>query len=76
MVASGQMYAHCGLSQAARIAFAAVMRKRDLGNVGNRMEKHIAKAAMLSPAVISNGREDGLFMPDHLSFTAENILRA
>lgn len=76
MAASGQMYAYYGLIQAARVDFEDVVQKRDLEDVWNRMEQHVAEAAALSPAIISNGREDGLFMPAHLSVMAANILRA
>lgn len=76
MAASGQMYAYHGLIQAARVDFSDVIEKRDLVDVWNRMEEHVAEAAVLSPAIISNGREDGLIMPAHLSVLAANILRA
>ena len=76
MAAVGQMYAYHGLLQAARLDFAGVVEKRDLADVWDRMEQHIAQAAALSPAIVSNGREDGFLMPDHLSIMAENILRA
>ena len=76
MAASGQMYAYHGLIQGARLDFSDVITKRDLTDVWNRMEQHIAEAAALSPMIVSNGREDGLFMPAHLSVMAANILRA
>lgn len=76
MAASGQMYAYHGLIQGARLDFSDVITKRDLIDVWNRMEQHIAEAAALSPMIVSNGREDGLFMPAHLSALAANILRA
>lgn len=76
MAASGQMYAYHGLIQGARLDFSDVITKRDLIDVWNRMEQHIAEAAALSPMIVSNGREDGLFMPAHLSVMAANILRA
>lgn len=76
MAASGQMYAYHGLIQGARLDFLDVITKRDLIDVWNRMEQHIAEAAALSPMIVSNGREDGLFMPAHLSVMAANILRA
>lgn len=76
MEASGQMFAYHGLLQAAREDFADVVERRNLGGVWDRMEQHIAEAAALSPLVVSNGREDGLLMPDHLSIMSENILRA
>lgn len=76
MRASGQVYAYHGLLQAARVDFKNILDKRDLVDVWDRMEQHLAEAAALSPLIISNGREDGLFMPDHLAVMAENILRA
>jgi hypothetical protein len=30
----------------------------------------------LSPTIVSNGREDGMSMRDHLTVMAENVLRA
>ncbi|MGB0505015.1 MAG: DUF2333 family protein [Pikeienuella sp.] len=74
--ARGRMYAYHGLLQAARIDFAEVIEKRDLTDVWDRMEAHTAEAAVLSPWIVSNGREDGFLMPDHLSVMAENMLRA
>ena len=76
MQAKGQMFAYHGLLQAARVDFADVVDQRNLTSVWDRMEQHIAEAAALSPLIISNGREDGVLMPDHLSIMSENILRA
>lgn len=74
--ARGQMYAYHGLMQAARIDFADVVAQRNLGDVWDRMEAHIAEAAALSPLIVSNGREDGMFTPAHLSAMAQKMLRA
>ncbi|MEM8751355.1 MAG: DUF2333 family protein [Pseudomonadota bacterium] len=74
--ASGKMYAYHGILQAAREDFAEVIRNRNIGDVWDRMEAHTAEAAALSPLIVSNGREDGFAMPDHLSVMAENILSA
>ena len=76
MFASGQMYAYHGILQGARADFAPIVESRDLEDVWNRMEQHVAAAAVLSPLIISNGREDGFLMPAHLSTLAQNILRA
>lgn len=76
MTASGQMYAYHGLLQAARLDFASVVDNRDLSDVWDLMEQHVAEAAALSPLIVSNGREDGILMPDHLSVMAANMLRA
>jgi len=56
MAASGQMYAYHGLIQGARLDFSDVITKRDLTDVWNRMEQHIAEAAALSPMIVSKGR--------------------
>lgn len=74
--ARGRMYAYHGLLQAARMDFADVIAKRDLADVWDRMEAHVAEAAVLEPWIVSNGSEDGFLMPDHLSVMAENVLRA
>ena len=76
MQASGTMYAYHGLLQAARIDFAGVIENRSLGNVWDRMERNIAEASALSPLIVSNGRQDGVLMPDHLSIMSETMLRA
>jgi len=76
MFALGQMYAYHGLLQAARLDFADVIDKRDLGPIWDLLERHVAEAAALSPTIVSNGREDGMMMPDHLAVMAQNILRA
>lgn len=72
----GQMYAYHGLLQAARHDFSGIIKTRDLDGIWDRMEQHIAEAAVLSPLIVSNGREDGFLMPDHLSVMAENVLRS
>jgi len=74
--ASGVMYAYHGLLQAARVDFADVIEKRDLDDIWDLMETHIAEAAALSPVIVSNGKEDGVLFPDHLSALSENMLRS
>ncbi|MEM6712002.1 MAG: DUF2333 family protein [Pseudomonadota bacterium] len=75
MQASGQMFAYHGLLQAAWEDFSDVVAQRNLDSVWDRMEQHVAEAAALGALIISNGREDGVPMPDHLSVMSENILR-
>ncbi len=74
--ARGKMYAYHGLLQAVRADFADIVDKRDLADVWDRMEAHVAEASVLSPLIVSNGREDGFATPDHLSVMAQNMLRA
>ena len=55
---------------------ASVAVQGPLADVWDRMEARVAETAALSPLIVSNGREDGFMMPDHLSAMAENVLRA
>jgi hypothetical protein len=74
-VTRGRMYALHGLLQGAEADFAEVIEARGLTAVWARMESHIAEAAVLNPLVVSNGRSDGTFAPDHLSVMAAHVLR-
>jgi hypothetical protein len=74
--AHGLVWAYHGIMQAARIDFGDIIAGANLTNIWNRMEQHIAESATLKPLVVSNGREDSLFQPDHLSVLAGNMLRA
>ncbi|MGF1658775.1 MAG: DUF2333 family protein [Rubrimonas sp.] len=74
--AHGMMWAYHGILQAMRLDFADVVRQSNLDQIWDRMETHIAESAGLAPIIVSNGREDSLFQPDHLSAMAVNMLRA
>lgn len=74
--AHGMMWAYHGFLQAIRQDFSGVIRNSNLDEIWNRMEAHIAEAASLEPLIVSNGRDDSLFAPDHLSAMAANMLRA
>jgi hypothetical protein len=74
--AHGMMWAYHGFLQAIRQDFDGVVRSANLDQIWNRMEAHVAEAASLEPLIVSNGRDDSLFAPDHLSAMAANILRA
>lgn len=74
--ARGRMFAYHGLLQGVRADFAEVIAQRNLADVWDRMEAHVAEAAALSPLVVSNGTEDGLFTPAHLSAISQKMLRA
>lgn len=73
--ASGRMYALHGILQAVRLDFQDVVENRRLADVWDRMEEHAAEAAALSPLIVSNGKPDGTFAPDHLSVMAAHLLR-
>ena len=74
--AHGLVWAYHGILQAARIDFGDQILSSNLTTIWNRMEQHIAESAELKPLVVSNGAEDSLFQPDHLSVLAGNMLRA
>ena len=74
--AHGAMWAYHGIMQGARIDFAQVVQQSNLAQIWDRMEGHIAESAALDPIIVSNGAEDSLFFPAHLSAMAVNMLRA
>lgn len=74
--AHGAMWAYHGIMQAARVDFGQVVRQANLDQIWDRMEEHIAETAALDPPIVSNGAEDSLFFPAHLSAMAVNMLRA
>jgi hypothetical protein len=74
--AHGMIWAYHGYLQALRADFGVVVRQSNLDAIWDRMETHVAEAAALKPTIVSNGREDSLFQPDHLSGMAANMLRA
>ena len=74
--ARGMMWAYHGMLRALRTDFQRVVEQRDLGEVWNRLEKHVAESILMDPWIVSNGRTDAVFMPDHLAVMAMNILRA
>ncbi len=74
--AHGAMWAYHGILQAARTDFGVVIRQSNLDQIWDRMEGHIAESAALQPLIVSNGSEDSLFFPAHLSAMAVNMLRA
>ncbi|MEM7543914.1 MAG: DUF2333 family protein [Pseudomonadota bacterium] len=74
--ARGRMYAYHGLLQAIRVDFKDAIAQKGAGTLWDRMEARVAEASDLSPLIVSNGREDGFAMPNHLSVMAQSILRA
>jgi hypothetical protein len=74
--AHGAMWAYHGILQAARVDFGTVVAQANLDQIWDRMEGHIAESAALEPLIVSNGAEDSLFFPAHLSAMAVNMLRA
>ncbi|MCL6706935.1 DUF2333 family protein [Pseudomonas sp. R2.Fl] len=71
----GQLYAQYAVLQAIRADFSNVIRERNLTTVWTDMEKQLQAALRIQPAIISNGREDGWIMPNHLSTMGFYVLR-
>ncbi len=76
MYAKGQLYGYYGILQAVRADFPEVVKIRALDDIWDRMDDHMRRAIELDPMIISNGREDGWFMPTHLTTIGFYILRA
>ena len=74
--AHGMMWAYHGIMQAVRVDFGQVIEGGNMSQVWARMETHIAEAAAVKPLIVSNGREDSMFTPDHLNALSSNMLRA
>ncbi len=72
----GMMWSYFGFLQAMRVDFGQTVAQSNLEEIWDRLERHMAEAAGLDPLMVSNGREDSLVMPDHLSIMAVNMLRA
>ncbi len=76
MFTKGQMYGYYGILRGARADFAEVVVARDLAGIWDNMDEHFRHAIGLDPWIISNGREDGLFAPSHLTAMGFYVLRA
>jgi len=75
MVAKGQLYGYYGILRAAHADFRDVIEKRDLENIWANMESQIKSTLQLDPLIISNGKEDGMLMPTHVTTMGFYILR-
>ena len=74
--AYGQLYGYYGLLHAARADFADVVQQRSLESLWQATESQFRAALNITPAIVSNGREDGWIMPTHLATMGFYVLRA
>lgn len=74
--ALGQLYGYHAILQAARADFADVVKARNVDDIWNNLEAHLRFAVNLSPWIVSNGAEDGLLFPSHLTTLGFYALRA
>ena len=73
--AYGQLYGYYGLLKATHADFEDVLRTRNLDNLWDTMEQQTRSALNIQPFIVSNGAEDGWFMPSHLITMGFYILR-
>lgn len=73
--AYGQLYGYYAILSAVRADFDQVLSERNLKPIWNETLKQFQSALNVQPAIISNGREDGWIMPNHLSTMGFYILR-
>lgn len=74
--AYGQMYGYYAILTAARADFTPVIQEKNLGALWKQMLERFRSALRIQPAIISNGREDGWIMPNHLSTQGFYLLNA
>ncbi len=74
--ALGQLYGYHAILQGARADFADVIKARNVDDIWDNMEAHLRFAVGLSPWIVSNGAEDGLLFPSHLTALGFYALRA
>lgn len=73
--AYGQLYGYYAIMAAAQADFSQVVAERNLGTIWGGTMRQFQAALRIQPAIISNGREDGLIMPSHLATMGFYILR-
>ncbi|WJR65948.1 DUF2333 family protein [Neorhizobium sp. CSC1952] len=65
--AYGQLYGYYAVLSGAGADFSQVIRERNLGSLWNDTLARFRAALRVRPAIVSNGREDGMIMPSHLA---------
>ncbi|MGO6902478.1 DUF2333 family protein, partial [Rhizobium ruizarguesonis] len=73
--AYGQLYGYYAIMAAAQADFSQVVAERNLGTIWGGTMRQFQAALRIQPAIISNGRVDGLIMPSHLATMGFYILR-
>jgi hypothetical protein len=74
--AYGQMYGYYAILTATRADFLPVITEKNLGALWKQMLERFRATLRIQPAIISNGREDGWIMPNHLSTQGFYLLNA
>ena len=74
--AKGRLYAYFLLLREIGIDFESILAEKKLENVWRQMLDNLRTAADMDPLIISNGGNDGLWMPSHLAVQGFDHLRA
>ncbi len=74
--ALGQLYGYAAILKAVRADFSGVVKARNLDDIWDNLQNHLKTAIRLDPLIVSNGAEDGLFFPSHLTALGFYALRA
>lgn len=72
----GKLYAYYLILRDIGVDFEGVIANKQLSGIYERMLGNLRRAAQMHPLIISNGAQDGFFMPSHLSALGFYLLRA
>ena len=72
----GRLYGYTMILQEIGADFATVIEEKNVVKVWQQMLDSLRTAASMDPLIISNGHNDGLFMPSHLAVQGFYLLRA
>jgi hypothetical protein len=72
----GKLYAYYLILREIGVDYDRVIADKQLTDIFQRMLSNMGRAAQMHPVVISNGAQDGMFMPSHLSALGFYLLRA
>ena len=72
----GKMYAYYLILREIGLDFQEVIASKQLDGIYERMLANMRRAADMHPLIVSNGAQDGLVMPSHLSALGFYLLRA
>ncbi len=72
----GKLYAYYLILRDIGVDYQVVIADKQLTEIYSRMLSNLSRAAEMHPLMISNGAQDGLIMPSHLSALGFYLLRA
>ncbi len=72
----GRLYAYYLILREIGLDFEGVIADKQLAEIYDRMLNNLGRPAEMNPLIVSNGAQDGLIMPSHLSALGFYLLRA